>query len=273
MNKVRSWFHSIQLRVLFHAERFRLIPSQYPRKMFQKSLNPNGICFEVYNPTEANRVYFLDDEEDFLSDLLSELHENDIFYDIGSCIGVYALHAAHCCEHVFAFEPDPGFRENLKHNVTINNLENITVFPYAISDKSATLTLFTDGVSGKSPSLENNNFQGSVQVESMTLSDFVTSNSLMYPTVIKMDIEGAEILALRGMQEILKTRPPRLLFLEVHTFLLPHFGSNPTEILSLLENAGYRIRSKSERDEQLHYVFQLIDPADGKLDLSKSYQA
>jgi FkbM family methyltransferase len=227
--------------------------------MLQKSLAANSIWFEVHNPTEANRVYYLDDEEDFLSDLLSDLQKDDIFFDVGACIGVYALHAAHRCKHIFAFEPDPGFREHLEQNVAINNLENITILPYAISDKSGVLTLFTDGVGGKSPSLENNDFQNSIEVEARTLSELVSSGLLPCPSVIKMDIEGAEILALRGTQELFATKPPRLIFLELHPTLLPHFGSNSMEVLSLLERAGYRIKLRSERDAQVHYIFGRMD--------------
>src|SRR6266542_2226136 len=117
-----------------------------------------------------------------------------------------------------------------------------------MSHQSATLTLFTDVTSEKSLSLENHNFQQCVEVESRTLSELVLQDEIPYPTVIKMDIEGAEALAIQGMQELLAANPPRLIFLELHPILLSHFSSSPTDVLSLLEKAGYKIKQQTARD-------------------------
>ena len=256
MKRLRILIRRLLVSFRYHLERWNISPNVYPRQIMQTRFGIQGIIFEVHNLFETNRVIFYDDEEDFLSKLLSDLREHDVFFDIGACIGLFSIHAAKRCKQVYAFEPDPEFREHLKRNVSINNLENLSVLPYAISDQTSTLTLFTDGANGKSPSLENNNFQNSIDVEARTLSELVLQGALPYPTVIKMDIEGAEILALRGMEELLDKDSPRLIFLELHPVLLTHFGSSSTAVLSILEEAGYRIRFKSQREEQVHYVFE-----------------
>lgn len=256
MSILQQVFHNFLIKIIFHAERLKIISAKYPYRFVQKKLDSGGVLFEVHSVGEMNRVRFLDEEETFMRQMLAELNMEDVFFDVGACIGLFSLHAAKRCRHVFAFEPEPGFREHLERNVKINDFQNLTILPYAISDQSGTLSLFTNGTDGKSPSLENNGFQNTVDVEARTLPGLVFQDHILPPTIIKIDIEGAEILAIRGMKELFKINPPRLIFLELHPILLTHFGSSTTEVLSLLAQSGYKIRQKSQRDEQIHYIFE-----------------
>ena len=60
------------------------------------------------------------------------------------------------------------------------------------------------------------------------------------PCMIKCDVEGAELLVLRGAKQILKDRKPTLL-ISVHPPFLPDFDSTVEEIQTLLTDAGYEI--------------------------------
>jgi FkbM family methyltransferase len=260
MKKLHQISHRIFTSLRFHAEKWKLVPYQYPQRIHQNGVDKSGIWFEVNNITEANRVRFLDDEEEFLTDVLTELKPEDVFYDIGACIGLFSLHAARRSSRVIAFEPEPVFQKHLAKNCTINGINNITVLPYAVSDQSQTMVLFSDGDSGKSPSLANDGFHGHVEVEARSLDDLVKDQAIPFPDVMKIDIEGAEILALRGMKHILKNNPPRAIFIEVHPVLLTHFGSTMQEFLAMLESAGYKTRSQNKRDEQFHFVFDRNAP-------------
>jgi hypothetical protein len=76
------------------------------------------------------------------------------------------------------------------------------------------------------------------------------------PTVIKLDIEGAEILALRGAKQLL-TGPdrPRALFIEVHDTYLPGFGSSAGEVHEILREYGYTHDVyRAKRDGQTHLI-------------------
>ncbi|MHC4213532.1 MAG: hypothetical protein ACYSWP_09195 [Planctomycetota bacterium] len=95
---------------------------QYPKVIRQATLSKEGLLFEVTNPTEQWRVETLDDEQEFLSILLNELNCDDILYDVGACIGIYALHAAQQCKQIFSFEPDPGFQKHILRNCEINGI-------------------------------------------------------------------------------------------------------------------------------------------------------
>ncbi|NPV56258.1 MAG: FkbM family methyltransferase [Anaerolineae bacterium] len=256
MGRLGELYHRVISSVRYHGEKWGVVPARYPKRLLVKQVDPAGIWFEVDNLTEANRARYLDDERDFLLDVLHELTDTDTFYDIGACIGVFSLHAARRARRVVAFEPDPSFRAHLQTNIRINRFDNLNVLPYAVSDQPGDVTLFTEGTAGRSPSLGDATFAGQIQVEARALDDLVARGELPAPDVIKMDIEGAECLALRGAHAILKDRSPRAIFLELHPQYLERFGSSQEEVLGWLADAGYRVRRREQRDVQWHYVFE-----------------
>lgn len=230
---------------------------RYPKIIQQNDIVPSGLRFEVTNEVEEWRVVSLDDEQEFLRELIGNLTHQDILYDIGSCIGIYAIHAANNCRFVYAFEPDPGFQKRIARNIQLNRIKNMTTLPLAISDKVGEVTLYTDGVDGRSPSLENLGQKNIVQVQCNSLDKLIDEKHLLPPTVIKMDIEGAEFLALNGARDLLHSKHrPRLIFLEVHPKFLEQFGYSSLGLEEFLEQCGYRVKRKTLRDTQYHVIFQ-----------------
>jgi FkbM family methyltransferase len=246
-------------RVRGLCERVPFLRPHYPRIITQKSLDHTGVRFEVTNTLEADRVRYLDDEEAFLTLLLNHLTADDILFDIGACVGVVALHAALRCHHVFAFEPDPGFQRHLQRNCELNGIRNVTIVPWAVADVTGSALLHTDGVGGRSPSLFEHGQRDAVTVDTRALDDALRGE-LPIPTVIKMDIEGAEYLALKGMRRLLLSTPPRAIFLEVHPVFLARFGVTTGNIIELLRQCGYNCSSLSPRADQVHYVFTHEQP-------------
>lgn len=248
-------YRSVAVRLRYHLERLGLLSGGYPRIVVQRAILPHGISFEVANLTEYNRVFDMDEEENCLRFLLDRLSPEDVFFDVGACIGVFTLHAACKCRRVLAFEPDEGFRQHLYRNIALNKVTNVEVIPWAVSDRSATVPLFTDGVAGKSPSLSNSGFGGQVLIETHALDDEVARGGLPLPDVIKMDIEGAEILALRGMRKLLTSFPPRYIYVEIHPQALSGFSSSKQEVMEIFDAAGYRVALHLPRGLEEHYVF------------------
>ena len=114
-----------------------------------------GAKFEVKTVSEKQRVLKMGHEKEFLSSFLSIIKPGNVVYDIGSFIGMYTLHAAWRGSKVVAFEPDSGFRKRLKRNIEINILgKMIQVISWTVSDQAGVATLYTDGILGKSPSLQ-----------------------------------------------------------------------------------------------------------------------
>jgi FkbM family methyltransferase len=167
---------------------------------------------------------------------------------------------------VIAFEPDPETRERLKHNVSLNNISNVVFVSWAVSDSAGEVSLFTDGASGYAPTLrEQTNREGApknkVTVQTRTLDEEILAGNLPLPTVLKIDIEGAEVLCLRGAQKLLSGQlgqKPRLIFMELHPEFLPSFGSTGEEVHNFVLSHGYSVVWQEKRDAQIHYCYQPI---------------
>lgn len=215
-----------------------------------------GVRFEVSNLVEHFRVVQHGGETEYLAAMLQDLRDDDVLFDVGANVGMVALHAAKICRTV-AFEPDPSFQRRLEVNSALNPDRTFALESIAISDTNDSVVLYTDGDDGNSPSLvHQGNESGSVSVTARTLDDILAEGRLPRPTVIKLDIEGAEILALRGAQ-LLLTAPerPRALFVEVHNTYLPGFGSSADEVYTLLGEFGYTNETyRAERWDQTHLI-------------------
>ncbi|MGB9521355.1 MAG: FkbM family methyltransferase [Anaerolineales bacterium] len=147
-----------------------------------------------------------------------------IAYDVGANVGYISLMFAHLVWEtgkVYAFEPYPQNLERLRKNIALNKLsEQIQVIPSAVADRSGEMEFWigpSDDTGKLSGSAGRTNFvyKEHIYVPAISLDDFVFSQAYPAPNVIKMDIEGGEILALRGMQRLLAEYRP-LIFLEVH---------------------------------------------------------
>lgn len=229
---------------------------QLPKIFELTDLHPHGVKFEVTNISERHRVVTRGDESEYLRAMLTVLGPDDVLYDIGANVGLVALHAAHKCRTV-AFEPDPSFLARLQRNLELNPSVSVEVLPVAVSDSDGTAILFTDGAEGNSPSLVHQRGEkDAVEVKAQTLDSLVARGALPTPTVVKLDIEGAEILALRGAKRVLHgPGAPRVLFLEVHDSFLPAFGSSAEEVLRLVRGAGYRtVHYAATRGNQQHLI-------------------
>ncbi len=218
----------------------RLTERRIPFVVDLKDFEPGGVRFEISNPAEIFRVLGHGDETEYTRAMLANLRADDVLYDIGTNVGMVALHAAKRCRTV-AFEPDPSFRRRFETNLALNPDRSVVVEPIAVSDRDGTVELYTDGAQGNSPSLVHQRGElGSVAVTARSLDSLLAEGRLPNPTVLKLDIEGAEILALQGAAGLLSGPAcPRAIFIEVHDNLLSGFGSTPEEVHALLNNYGY----------------------------------
>jgi len=145
-------------------------------------------------------------------------------FDIGANIGYITLllaDAAGAKGHVFAFEALPENVKRLQENITINNFDNrVTIISAAVADRSVKMR-FLIGPSGGMGKLQGSagrrevDYPDCIEVPGISLDDFVSADKQPFPDVIKIDIEGGEILALKGMHRMLDQRQP-LLLVEIH---------------------------------------------------------
>ena len=163
--------------------------------------------------------------------------------DAGANIGEYALVAARevgPSGSVHAFEPSPTIADCLRENAAMNGFCNIRVNANALSAHTETvfLRIHSDEPDTNYIVLEDPAGNG-VRVAAITLDDYVERAALPSVDLIKMDVEGAEVLALTGAGSILSGAAPPVLIVELNPKCLRRAGASGEELLSLLRGYGY----------------------------------
>jgi len=202
--------------------------------------------------------------EKFETELIEKvLRKGDTFLDIGANLGYYTLIAAKIVGNegkVFAFEPESNNFALLKRNVEMNGFKNIVLVNKAISNKSGKAKLFLSkerNVFG-GHSLYNNEWLNAKENDFVTV-DIITLDEFFKDydgdiDIIKMDIEGAEGLALQGMQNLLRKNKNVKIFTEFSPIGLKASPIGPKEYLNMLMNFGFKIYEINEEKKKLESI-------------------
>jgi len=182
--------------------------------------------------------------------LASVLKAGDVFLDVGANVGYYSLLAAEIVGttgQVHAFEPIEQNTRILETNAIRNGLRNIVVNRLAVTDGSAlTITIFlrrgvaNSGWASVIPSVTRENIP--LVVPTMSLDAYVAERGLSQVHLIKMDIEGAEAMAIKGANYLLSRPDAPAILMEVSTWQLRQNGSSVEELCGRLANLGYALQ-------------------------------
>lgn len=189
--------------------------------------------------------------EPLTTDLVrAEIAAGAVVLDIGANIGYYTLIFAKCVGpkgHVFAFEPEPGNFALLQENVSANGYRNVTLSRLAVSDRTGRARLYVDaGNAGDCRIYDSQDNRPSIEIETTRLDDYFASPPDRID-LIKMDIQGAESAALRGMLGLLEKHRQVKLVVEFWPYGLRLFGTDPEEFLRMLCGAGFSLWNLNER--------------------------
>jgi FkbM family methyltransferase len=187
----------------------------------------------------------------------SLLRPGDTFVDIGANIGWFVLHAAaavrpHGC--VYAFEPDPSNAMVLEKNIEANGYEALTsVVRKAVGCASA-VTLLHRSKDGQANSLYETLWMAGepIPVEVVSLDEFFGPKGYPSVNLVKMDIEGAEAEALRGMREVRQRNPGMKLIVEISPVHINAARRSLEGLHQLLKEVNFSHFSLiSERSEEI----------------------
>jgi FkbM family methyltransferase len=174
------------------------------------------------------------------------LRPGDILVDIGACYGYHALTNARRVGpqgRVIAFEPQPDMFAVLNENVCHNGLENIQTNNLALSDQTEQIQLyyFSDlGVGHTSIAHLKHAVSGILKCSAITLDEYIAINEIPYVTLVKLDVEGAELNVIKGTRKLLCSSKPPMWILEVNMTTAEACGYHPQDLLSLLGDYGYK---------------------------------
>jgi FkbM family methyltransferase len=156
------------------------------------------------------------DEQRFIA---SRLDEGDVFWDLGANIGFFTILAARLVGakgQVLAFEPLPENAQQLRRNVELNGFRNVTVEQVAVGAKTGTSTLaLREGRRDAARLTDDRDGRSAVSVSVISLDDYFAAHHRRPPTLVKIDVEGAEIDAILGGLNTIRSSLPTLL-VEVH---------------------------------------------------------
>jgi len=157
-----------------------------------------------YNNVCEKRILFAprDFDEAERQLLISRLHPNYVFLDIGANIGGYALAVAAKAgprARIVAFEPQPDVFERLVYNIRANPFGTVKAMAVAVADRDGEITLFLDPRNKGEASVKivSADETRQVRVTSRTLLGIAQDEGFGHIDAIKLDVEGAEDMILK----------------------------------------------------------------------------
>lgn len=176
------------------------------------------------------------------------------FVDIGANNGFFALFAASLMNdagRVVAFEPFPETFARLQRNVEVAGIRSVTPVNVALSNVTERRSMFA-----RDSALGYTTFAHTEKTNEMTMVEQTVQCATFDLTwaelgggkidLIKMDIEGAELLVLDGMQEAVKNQLFTHMFVEVHPKQIRALGGHPPRVAEMLSQNGYRLLERRD---------------------------
>lgn len=180
-------------------------------------------------------------EQTFITLVAAAVPDGGVVVEGGAYLGFVTVHAARAAGpdgRVIAFEPNTAVHTLLRRNLDANGVgATVVIVPKALGVEPGKAQFFV--------SADTSNLFGpyvpeatAVDIEVVRADDEVTGPV----DVVKLDLEGGEPAALRGMASLLSgDRPPAAVFVECHPELLERAGSSAVELFAILAAHGYSV--------------------------------
>lgn len=173
--------------------------------------------------------------------LESLLEEGMTFVDVGAHVGLFTLPAAKWVGEsgrVVAFEPHPDNYEMLVGNIATNGFsERVEATQSAVSEESTPVHLHMSTFNTGDHQLFHQGGRNTIEVQCTTLDDYFEIGTRV--DVIKMDVQGAEAAAFRGMRRVLQDNQDIKVIWELSPAQLKDSGSSAEDVLVWLKELGF----------------------------------
>jgi FkbM family methyltransferase len=247
--------------VLSDDERWRGAPTVTVRGKFHGYL----MSLDLSNWSER-RTYFLGRFYELATQLFVRqfVRLGDSFVDVGGNIGMITLLAAHgvgASGRVHAFEPNPVAFGRLKRALEVNRIAHVTARQVALGDRPGEMVLSVllghtgMGTLGELNAADQGKVTDRHKVE-VVRGDDVLPPHLPGPMTIKIDVEGFECHALRGLSRTLDRLRPAVIA-EALPVTLARAGESVPALLALMEGHGYRAYDLDIEPDGLRYGMKL----------------
>ncbi|WP_117594481.1 FkbM family methyltransferase [Haloprofundus halophilus] len=203
--------------------------------------------YKISNYSDWERQRSFTGEIPVMKQFVKEITAGDTVWDVGANMGSYTCLAGRAQDDVsvVAFEPAPKNRVRLRNNIELNNI-TATIRQEALDETIGQMGLFSENDSDGQYSLTES--QEGLQVPTTDADNLVNRGIVPQPDHVKIDVEGAELRVLRGMETTLKE--VKCLYLEVHPSKVSEYGGSVDEIKTHIAAAGLEYEKIHERGEE-----------------------
>lgn len=168
--------------------------------------------------------------------------EGDIAVDVGASIGVLTMHLARAVGHtgkVYAIEPTKNQFEYLKKNIHINGYDS-TIIPLNVAAwNNDEKNFIARDLIANEKALEKMEYPHKIRVNLGSGTDFegIALDSILPPKVdfIKMDVDGSEPNALKGLEKTIQNNPQLKMIIEYYPDYIKLMGLNPQDVIDFLD--------------------------------------
>lgn len=218
----------------------------------------DDVRLRLTNPLEYQQLLLLCDAQSYEPDvtrlLSATLQPGMVFFDVGANLGYYSLLGSKKVGkdgQVHSFEPAAAQFKHLKLNVSLNRAANVILNECALSDSRGETTLFlSEGWNQGTHSLARTNGQSSSCIVSrISVDEYVAMTGVKRLDVMKVDVEGAELLVFKGAQNTLLELKPSLLIFEASEPYAQSFGYSTSDLKQFVSRQGYTLFRLGESDE------------------------
>lgn len=211
----------------------------------------------------AKIVYLF--REDYDSELISlnkNLLTGNVFVDAGANIGIYTIIAAKLVGEsgrVIAFEPTIESYNALNKSIELNELKNVQVYQCALSNREGKTRFYTHPDSSRNSLGPIPGANKGINVNIVMLDKILEQEKVSRVDFIKMDVEGAEELVLKGATNLLSKHKPVILF-ESNFIASKALGLLNSGAWDFLKSEGYKIFTINDLGEPLN---EILTPSTG----------
>jgi FkbM family methyltransferase len=191
-------------------------------------------------------------ENDIISKLSNCLRERCVVFDVGANIGFYSIPLGQKLLRLdgvlYAFEPVNSNFDRLTTNISLNGLEKtVLAHNIALGDSEGVIQMSMENTSNAKTGnavmvkgeIQSTYFGANSTARLTQLDTFVKEQNIQSCHLVKIDVEGAEVMFLQGgMSFLSQTRP--IIYGEFNNYFLPKFGHSFLDVVNIVSPWGYR---------------------------------
>lgn len=204
----------------------------------------------LWVPSEWEAKVLEDSERATLGFIKTLIEPGQVVYDLGANLGLYSVLMSRWVGaegHVYALEANPVCLQFLRTNVAFNRSANVEILPAAVLDRPGDIGFSINYGNSNLGLTEETQFYAAkaghqIRVTCHELDRLLGELPLLTPQMIKLDVEGAEIAAVRGMRETLERHRP-VLVMELHGY------ANAARTLEILDGLRYTYTDPATRED------------------------